>query len=491
MLARPPCTRYSKACATVAAGTVERAVSSASGAASPPKASSGMPASMQRRRSSSNGCSQALRPPSRRTSTAVTPARSGGSVSEDGLAAPQGLEPLGEPLEDRAHGEDLGVGVREEQDHRGLPVADERPEGLQVEVGLEEVGQPVPLRPARRRERDAGGDEALGAPGGHRLQEGGAKGVLLEQPVQAGAEHSPVAGPGPLDLGAVRIVQPDPPELAPDPVDATVVDLVARDPRPGCVAPALAGGLDRLELRVDVEPTQSLGWTATRLDPVEDPSSEHLVAATDTQHRGPGVPAGRDGSVESAYPEASRDRLTVALVPGRTTRSGSPRPPPSSTSRTWTPGSMARASRSVKLEMRGKAHHRDVQGIGDRTTARPRTGPGQGEGVLGVEGHVVHPREHAERRNAGPPLELGQPVPEQGRIPPELVDHEAADQVAVVVGQEGDRAVTGGEHPAPVDVADHHGRQPRGPGQREVDDVVVEEVDLGRDCRRLRQTTTS
>ena len=62
---------------TVALGTVDRAVSSASGTASPEKASSAIPRSVQAVRSASNDESQDRRPPSSRTITARAPSRSG------------------------------------------------------------------------------------------------------------------------------------------------------------------------------------------------------------------------------------------------------------------------------------------------------------------------------------------------------------------------------------------------------------------------------
>ena len=106
---------------TVASGAVDAAASSRSSQASPPKASNGTDRSAQAGRSRSNGSSQARRPPSSRTTHHVDPVQIGVGPEPVGLAARSGLEPLGEPLGDRAQAEELGVGVGEKQDHRPPP----------------------------------------------------------------------------------------------------------------------------------------------------------------------------------------------------------------------------------------------------------------------------------------------------------------------------------------------------------------------------------
>ena len=56
------------------------------------------------RRSSNGRLPGACRPPSRRTTTAVTPSRPGAASSRAGLAGPHGGEPVGQPVDDRAAG---------------------------------------------------------------------------------------------------------------------------------------------------------------------------------------------------------------------------------------------------------------------------------------------------------------------------------------------------------------------------------------------------
>src|SRR4029450_11815556 len=85
-----------------------------------------------------------------------------------------------------------------------------------------------------------------------------------------------------------------------------------------------------------------------------------------------------------------------------------------------------------------------------------------------------------EGGHAGAPLEVGTGVTEERGIAPEPVDDEAAHQPPQVRGQQLDGAVKCCDPPATIDVADDDGPQPGGVGQGQVDDVPVEQVDLGR-----------
>jgi hypothetical protein len=67
----------------------------------------------------------------------------------------------------------------------------------------------------------------------------------------------------------------------------------------------------------------------------------------------------------------------------------------------------------------------------------------------------------------------------------ELVDHEAGDEGLVFGGQQGERAVHGGEQPAAIDVADHDDRKAGRAGQAHVGHVGVTQIDLGRTAGSL------
>jgi len=94
---------------------------------------------------------------------------------------------------------------------------------------------------------------------------------------------------------------------------------------------------------------------------------------------------------------------------------------------------------------------------GSRATETRRTSSPNGA-PPDVEPPAAEPRQHAERRPAGQPGELGQARLEQADVAAELVHQEAGDQSLVVGRHEGDRAVQGGEEAAAVDVADHEHR---------------------------------
>ncbi len=120
-----------------------------------------------------------------------------------------------------------------------------------------------------------------------------------------------------------------------------------------------------------------------------------------------------------------------------------------------------------------------------RVLANRAFGGGQRQGVLGVEPEAVTPRQHAVDGATGEAGKHGEARVKQLGGAAELVDHEAGDERLVGRLQQGERAVHGGEHPAPVDVADHHHRQVGGPGQAHVGHVGVAQVDLRRAARAL------
>ena len=95
------------------------------------------------------------------------------------------------------------------------------------------------------------------------------------------------------------------------------------------------------------------------------------------------------------------------------------------------------------------------------------------------------PGQDAEHGAAGELAQHGQAAVQQLRGAAELVDHEAGDQRLVFGGEQGQRAVHGGEHPAAVDVAGHDDRQAGRAGQAHVGDVGFPQVDLGRAARTL------
>ena len=59
---------------------------------------------------------------------------------------------------------------------------------------------------------------------------------------------------------------------------------------------------------------------------------------------------------------------------------------------------------------------------------------------------------------SGPLAELVGAIADQGRIPPQLVDHEAADPLSLLGGEQHHGAEQGRENAAAVDVPDQQGR---------------------------------
>ena len=165
--------------------------------------------------------------------------------------------------------------------------------------------------------------------------------------------------------------------------------------------------------------------------------------------------------------------------PGSTTRSASASRPGSVVTRTSIPGSAASASTSVRLETRGSRTTATVRSAGD--AGRPdRPQAPTVQGVLAVQPDPVQPGQHPGHRDPGPPGQLVQPGGQHAEVAAELVDHEAGDELPVGLLQQRVRAVQRGEHPAPVDVADHHHGQAEPAGQPGVDVVALPQVDLRR-----------
>ena len=127
----------------------------------------------------------------------------------------------------------------------------------------------------------------------------------------------------------------------------------------------------------------------------------------------------------------------------------------------------------------GQAHHRNVHQAHPSPAAQA-----VGEGVLVVHIHVQH-GDNSQHRLAGKPLQLPQAGAEDIHIPPEFVDNQALDPRLLVRLQQLHRAVEGGEHAPPVDVAaqEHRGVGPA--GHAHVHDVVLPQVDLRRAARPL------
>ncbi len=185
----------------------------------------------------------------------------------------------------------------------------------------------------------------------------------------------------------------------------------------------------------------------------------------------PGSGQGRDGVPPDRAGAASARSATVALVPGRTIRSGRPsagravhhpHPDPGLDGQGVQVGEVGDPREGGRRPRRGAV--RAPGGAGRARPGGPSRAEGQpvsaeGQGVLGVEADAGEPGQDAEGRDPRAASQLGRSGAEHSRIAPELVDDEAPDGGAQVVGEQGHRPVQGGEHPAPVDVADDDGRQ--------------------------------
>ena len=101
------------------------------------------------------------------------------------------------------------------------------------------------------------------------------------------------------------------------------------------------------------------------------------------------------------------------------------------------------------------------------------------QGVLAVQPHPGHPRQHPETGEPGAPGDLGQPGGEDRVVTTELVDEVTGQQGTVGVVEQPPSAVDRGEHPATVDVSHEHHRKVLLPGQTHVRVVPGAQVDLG------------
>ena len=237
MLASPPWTRYSKACGD--GGRTGRSTARSARRRAPPRRrrrAAGCPRAGQRRREVVEA--PPPRPGARRAggrghrSTPVE-VRSAGS-SGAGLAARTAGKPVGQTLDDRAQGQDLGVGVGEEEDHAThlarRPMSRTRASTSRWPPGRRPAGRTGPARAAAN-DTPAGTQDAWRR-GGHGGQEG-RPGSRRPRTGRAGwcRGHGPSRIAGALAAGAVRVVERDPADGrggAPGPPRrAAVVDLVA------------------------------------------------------------------------------------------------------------------------------------------------------------------------------------------------------------------------------------------------------------------------
>ena len=96
------------------------------------------------------------------------------------------------------------------------------------------------------------------------------------------------------------------------------------------------------------------------------------------------------------------------------------------------------------------------------------------------------PRQRAVHPSPGDPFQIAQARGQQVEVAAKLVDHKPRNERLVLGGQQRDGAQKRSEHPAAVDVTDHHGRQSRMAGKPHVDVITCAQVDFGRAARPLR-----
>ena len=166
----------------------------------------------------------------------------------------------------------------------------------------------------------------------------------------------------------------------------------------------------------------------------------------------------------------------MVLLPGITTRSGSPNSDARPTYRTRTPASWRRGSKSSKLAICGRRHHRHINRvIAFRRRFRPET-----HRVFFRNVNVIEIRHHACDWHPGAFVQEFQPRRQQRRIAPELIDHVPAHQRPFLRLQQNHRSDELSKDSAAVDVADEQHGCIGVKGHPHVDDVVVLEIDLGR-----------
>ena len=184
--------------------------------------------------------------------------------------------------------------------------------------------------------------------------------------------------------------------------------------------------------------------------------------------------APRRGPVAAASPGHGRSRGCPAAPPGprrpapRPARPGAPAPPAR-----W-PGHRRRCSWTSAAAGRPTPAARRRAGR-RRSSARPA-----GRGCPRRRATALAATRAPQEGPAGERRQLLQAGGEQPPVAAELVDHEAGHLPLVVRLEQGKGPEQGGEHPATVDVPDQQHRQPGGPGQPHVGEVVAAQVDLGR-----------
>jgi hypothetical protein len=248
------------------------------------------------------------------------------------------------------------------------------------------------------------------------------------------------------------------------------VDLIAAESNPAgrgrhdCARPLLSS--ERGDGR---QQTQSFGRSTTRLHArrIADASSQHLIAAADTEDRcAEAMPFENPiGQTDLTQPEeighgvlaAGQDDEIVGLSGRRAEPVG--------------PGQQP--------EVGGVREMREVYDRDPRTRGRRGGRPGvQRQAVLGVQLHVGRVREHAEAGRPGALFEDFDAGVEQGQVATKLVDGEAAKQRPLVGAQQVGGANHRAEHPTPLDVGDEQPRSANSGDEAEIDQVAIAQVQL-------------
>ena len=352
---------------------------------------------------------------------------------------------------------------------RARALLDQGEEPVEVEGRLQDVGDPVEPGLPGGGEADAGhlGQGGAGGP----PQDGGPEAVGLEQAVEGGGRAPAVAAPAQAACRRRRR---------------------SHGARAGAASPARCGSGSPPPARRRPAPS-----TATPVGPVEDlvrPRTRSAAAASPARRPRRAGPRRRRGrrsspppsgprrrspttaaplaSTAAARPEARNQSRSARVLfdPGSTTRSGRPRAAADRTQRTATAGSSRSGSRSPKLATWGKRTTATSTTERGRPRCPTRSRASESSASRSVPAHHRH---HAEGGDAGPALELVGGVAQQRRIAAEPVDHEPPHPRAQVVGQQRDGPEQRGEHPAAVDVAHDHRRQPGRRRQRHVGQVAA------------------
>ena len=124
-----------------------------------------------------------------------------------------------------------------------------------------------------------------------------------------------------------------------------------------------------------------------------------------------------------------------------------------------------------------EADRRNPQRPGPPRQPRPL---GEGQRILGVQPHLVEPRDNSEAPQPGSPGQLVQPGVEHGLVAAELVDHIPRQQRPIRVIDDPPVAEDRRQNATAIDVADEHDGQPEPLRQTEIDVVARPQVDLRR-----------